>query len=304
MPNPLTDHNGSSEVVFDVTKPTDGIAFLGLLDRSGEPGNKLTGLFDWQCHGCGSLNRDAAMVEPQQAFLSRWLCRHCEQATIVRFRARGSAEWVAEHTLAITGKALCHLAEDELATDAVATETRLRKRASQRLFAWIAIPALLMLVFLGLRDMQSPSSSSASPAAIGQEPQRATALSRLPGLWVSEDGKDQLYFGRLDTASRRGTCVHFSGNRRPGDRFWFDVTHEGPRGEQLVISPWRKHLEGAEAHISPATDVSEATIYIPLQGGALTWIDIQGGRPIFKVYRRVNDRSAPESPPDLKLFKN
>lgn len=292
MPSPLIDHNESSAVVFDITKPIEGIKFIGLLDHSGGAGNKLTGLFDWECRKCGTLNRDAVIVDPEQAFLSRWLCRHCEKATIVRFRARGSAEWVAEHTLAITGKALCHLAEDELAADAVATERPVRRRGSQRLFAWITVPALVALVILGLSDMRRLSDLSASSAKSQRGPHQSGALSRLPGRWVSEDGKDRLYFGHIDAVSRRGTYVHFFQNRRPGDLVWFDVIHEDPRGEKLVIRLWSEPPDVAKANLSHKTGISEPTLYLPLRGGSLTWIDIQEGKPILNVYHRVNDAPA------------
>ena len=297
MPNPPIDHNESSEVVFDIINPVEGIKFLGLLDHSGEPGNRLTGLFDWQCQRCGSLNRDAVIVDPEQAFISRWLCRHCEKAMIVRFRARGSIEWVAEHTLAITGKALCHLTEEEFAADAAAIEHSVRRRASQRLFAWIAVPALIALVLLGLSDMPRLSDALASPTKSERGLHQSGALSRLPGQWVSEDGKDRLYFGHIDAVSRRGTYVRFFQDRRPGDLFWFDVIHEDPREEKLVIRLWSEHPDGAKANVSHETGSSGPTLYIPQQGGSLTWIDIEEGKPVLNVYRRVDDAPAPTSPP-------
>jgi len=95
MSSPSVDHHEPTEIFFDVTKPIEDVSFLGLLDRSGGDGNRLTGLFDWHCRQCATLNRDAAMVEPQQSFLSRWVCGNCAQVTVVRFRARASVEWVA-----------------------------------------------------------------------------------------------------------------------------------------------------------------------------------------------------------------
>lgn len=279
MPDPLTDHHEPCELVFDVTKPVEGVEFLGLLDRTSEPGNKLTGLFDWQCRGCATPNRDATVVEPQQAFLSRWVCRQCERVTIVRFRARPSADWVAGHALAITGKALCHLAENELMADAAVTEHRTQKQANQRLFAWIVIPALLALIMLGLSDIRRLAHSSAAIEARRQLTPPAGALSRLLGSWVSEEGAHRLTFTHIDPVSLKGAGVQFSGNHRPGDRFWFDVTHQDARGEQLDIRPWREDLGHAP----------EVSLYIPSKGRTLTWIDIESAKPIFRVYRRVDD---------------
>lgn len=279
MAGPSADQHEPTEIVFDVTKAIDDVRFLGLLDRSGASGNKLTGLFDWRCDKCASYNRDATLVEPQQAFLSRWVCRHCEQVTIVRFRARASAEWVAEHALAITGKALCHLAENELVAAGSIVGERPRKQRSQRLFAWIAIPALTMLVILGLSDMRRLAHSSAALKDRGALSAQAGATSRLPGSWLSENGTERLTFSHVDPVSLRGSGVYFPERGRPGERFWFDVTHEDVRGEQVNIRPCRED----------SGQGSEVTIYMPANGGSLTWIDIESGRPIFKVYRRAED---------------
>ena len=297
MPNPPIDHNESSEVVFDIINPVEGIKFLGLLDHSGEPGNRLTGLFDWQCQRCGSLNRDAVIVDPEQAFISRWLCRHCEKAMIVRFRARGSIEWVAEHTLAITGKALCHLTEEEFAADAAAIEHSVRRRASQRLFAWIAVPALIALVLLGLSDMQPLSDALASPTKSERGLHQSGALSRLPGQWVSEDGKDRLYFGHIDAVSRRGTYVRFFQDRRPGDLFWFDVIHEDPREEKLVI----RLCEGQRL---PRDGKFGADLIYSSTGRVLD-MDRHRGRKTCPERLSSRRRCACSyQPPELKFFKN
>jgi hypothetical protein len=108
---------------------------------------------------------------------------------------------------------------------------------------------------------------------------RTGAVSRLPGSWISENGLERLTFTQIDPVSLRGSGVRFPERGRPGDRFWFDVTHEDVRGEQVDIRPWRED----------SGQGSEVTIYIPANGGSLTWIDIETGRPIFKVYRRAED---------------
>ena len=297
MPSPPTNPKGSGEVIFDITKPGEGVTFLGLLDPANEPGNKLTGLFDWQCRECGAVNRDAVIVEPQQAFLAHWLCSGCEQTLVMRFRARSSAEWVAEHTLAVTGQALCHLAEDEFVADAEATGQGRRTSGNQRVFAWIAVPALVALVFLGLSDMRRLSGSSAAPTAGAHARYEWAALSRLSGLWLSESDEDRLYFGHIDAASRRGTYVHFVGGRHPGKRMRFEVIHADPRGEQLVVRQWGEPPTGAKAQGSPAGSGVEASIHIPLAGRSLTWIDMEGDRPVLKVYHRVV-KAAPAEPAD------
>jgi hypothetical protein len=199
--------------------------------------------------------------------------------TVVRFRARASSDWVAGHALAITGAALCHLAEHELEADAAVDENRTKKQERQRLFAVIAVPALLALLLLGLSDMRRLADSSGALSTRRQSAPQTGAVSRLLGSWMSEDGAGRLTFTHVDPVSLEGSGVQFSGNQRPGDRFCFDIMHEDVRGEQINIRPWR---EGA-GH------APEVSLYIPVDGGTLTWIAIEGGKPIFRVYRRVDD---------------
>ncbi|MHC4519913.1 MAG: hypothetical protein ACYTAS_15095, partial [Planctomycetota bacterium] len=150
-------HDKSNEVDFDVTKPPESIRFVGLLGPSDESGNRLNGYFDWRCQGCGAGNRDVAVVELQQAFLSRWSCQGCGQTTVVRFRGRANAEWIAAHTLAITGRALCHLSDEESDVASTATAAHAHRAGNQHVFAWIAVPTLVALILLGLSDIRRPA---------------------------------------------------------------------------------------------------------------------------------------------------
>ncbi|NLZ06444.1 MAG: hypothetical protein GXY19_14845 [Phycisphaerae bacterium] len=291
MIDSTTDCHDASERAFDVKKPPEDVTFLGLLDGLGDSGHRLTALFDWKCRECGQVNRDAVVVEPQQGFLARWSCGGCAEVTVLRFRARASADWIAEHTLAVTGSAFCHLAESEPVADTWIGASR-HTAVSQRLFALIAIPALAALVLLGLSDLRRLASLSASPLWGEPGTRGSTVLSRLPGSWRSEDGRDELYVSHVDEASQMGTYIRFSENRRPGDCVRFAVVQEESNREQLVIRQWRV-LSGISHTGISAVAEGKATLCIPLNGKSLTWTDSHGGRPTLKVYHRANDAPAP-----------
>lgn len=285
------DLSEAREVAFDIKKPPEDITFLGLLDGLGGSAGRLTALFDWRCQECGEVNRDAVVVEPQQGFLARWSCRSCAKVTVLRFRARASAEWIAEHTLAVTGSALCHLAESEPVAGA-GNEAGRHTAVHQRLFALIAVPGLMAIVLFGLSDLRRLTGLSASPLEAEPETRGSTALSRLPGSWESEDGRDQLYVSHVDETSQMGTYIRFSENRRPGDYVRFAVIHEDPEREQIVIRQWRVLSSTSQTGLSTVVE-GEATLRIPFDGQSLTWINARGTRPILKVYHRVADTSAP-----------
>ena len=291
MIDSTTDCHDASELTFDIKKPPEDVTFLGLLDGLGGSGHRLTALFDWKCRECGEVNRDAVVVEPQQGFLARWSCSGCAKVTVLRFRARANADWIAEHTLAVTGSAFCHLAENESVADTWIGSRR-HTAVSQRLFALIAVPALAALVLLGLSDLRRLANLSASPL-MGESGMRgSTVLLRLPGSWRSEDGRDELYVSHVDEASQMGTYFRFSENRRPGDCVRFVVLHDDPKQDQLVIRQWRVLSGMSHAGISTVAE-GEATLRIPLHGESLTWTDSHGGRPVLKVYHRAGDTTTP-----------
>jgi len=291
MIDSTTGCHDAPELAFDIKKPPEDITFLGLLDGLGGSGNRLTALFDWKCRECGQANRDAVVVEPQQGFLSRWSCSGCAKAMVLRFRARASADWIAEHTLAVNGRALCHLAESESVAGA---ENRASGHTalSQRLFALIAVPGLMAIVLFGLSDLRRLTGLLASPLEGELGTRGSTALSRLPGSWESEDGRDQLYVSHVDETSQMGTYIRFSENHRPGDYVRFAVIHEDLEREQLVIQQWRVLSSTSQTGISTVVE-GEATLRIPLDGQSLTWINARGTRPTLKVYCRVSDTSTP-----------
>jgi hypothetical protein len=296
MANPANGHNGLDEVVFDVTKPPKGMTFVGLLDNPGEPGRQLTGLFDWDCSQCGARNRDVAMIEPEQAFLSRWLCRSCGVPKVVRFLARPSVEWVAEHTRAVTGAALCHLTEG-----APVPVSPPRRRGGQGVFAWIAIPALVAIVAVGLSDMGQVSGPSMASALSRRASHGSVVLSRLSGQWIKGRGSDLLCFIHVDEVAQRGTYVYFPEGRRPGSCVRFDVVDEDVEEMQVIIRPRSEPSQGAADR---PTAASEATIHIPEHGRSLTWIEIHDGVPCLEVYNRVEDANGVLIPLNSDSSKN
>lgn len=282
------DHPQSDEVVFDITKPVDGVTFLGLLDGFGRSANRLTALFDWQCRACGAINRDAAIVEPEQGLLCRWSCSSCAEATVLRFRARASTEWIAEHTLAVTGGALCHLAEDDVAADLARSTDNRKTVGGQRTFAWIAIPGLVILILLGLSDVRRFADLSAAPAPNRRATHGSPALSRLLGSWLSDDGRDRLYFNHVNSVSRTGTYTRFFEEHGVARHMRFTVIYEDPKREQFVFRQRTERSDVPEEGDAIA-DGWDTALHIRLHGESLTWIDIDGDNPIVKVYRRAKN---------------
>ncbi len=289
MMNQTADHGESHERVFDIANPSEGIDFLGLLERCVDSEKELTALFDWRCPGCGTSNRDTALVQPLQGFLRSWVCRCCGSTTIVRFKARANSEWIAQHALAVTDNSGQYSADVSSVGGHSAGDNSKRKAPNQRLLAAIAIPSLLILIGLGLSDLRRVSNSSASYLRNWREPHPSTALSRLSGRWRSENGDDTLYFGPIDAAGQRGEYVYVRASDRSNQRFGFRVIHTDPRGEQLVLRQWQSRRGVAETEETSSQETWETTVYIPRRGRSLTWIDFRTGKPMLKVYRRMGN---------------
>jgi hypothetical protein len=288
MTNEPQAYDDRGDSVFDVTKQNDTMKFLGLLEQPVVSDNKLTGLFDWLCPACGAPNRDAVVIEAQQGFLGHWSCDACAQSHVARFRARASAEWIAGHTLAVTGSALCHLVEDDRLTEVTPTDAERRRTGSQRVFAWVSIPVLIATIVLALSGASPLSHSSAALSGGGPSPlPLPPAVARLAGAWIEQDGDDRLYFGRFDPVAQAGSCIYFPQGQVPGRRGWFSVIHEDAAGEQLVIEYWSERAGGAPTSGAAKLLASEVMVHIPIRGRSLTWVSMQNGAPILKHYRRV-----------------
>ncbi len=283
------ERDGSVEVAFDVRKPSGLVEFLGLLDGLGGFGNKLSGLFGWTCPACGTSNKDTAIIEPNQSVLMQWSCHECSQAMLVRFLARPSTDWITQHAVAITGNAMCHMADGASTSECATRRTKRPTTSSQRMFAWIAVPALAAVICLGLADMRRTGSSLASPSG-EQGPQASTSYAWLGGHWVSDDLSDALYFGYVNSARRSGTYTRVSRTGRPTDIVRFQIVHEETTDDKLVL----REVAGPGDPMPSESGSPNAILYISRQGTSMIRMTTQQGEPVLTVYRQV-DREVPGS---------
>jgi hypothetical protein len=275
-------HSESADVVFDVMNPSGPVEFLGLLQGLDGCGSELTGLFRWRCSSCDTLRQDVAIIRPQQPFLARWVCGGCSSMIVVQFRARPSAEWITAHSVAITGKALAHLTDDETRAHGSVGHNGPVRRRRQTLLAGVAIPALIGLIFLAVSDWKRVESAAASQDR-GRCAQPALgAFGRLSGYWASDDGSHTIYFRHVDAESHIGMYMRTT---RRGDfvrNVRFQIAREASAGQRLVLQELDHEANG-----------SGATIYVPTSGGSIMRVEMADGRPLTTTYRRVGGPSAP-----------
>jgi len=269
------------EITFDVMEASENITFLGFVDAPRGSDSELGGLFDWKCRACGSANRDILTFKPQQVFLTRWQCPHCAQVTLATFRSRAMAEWVSQHTLATTGKAFCDLARDDPVAQLCGRDNTRARTRGQRLFAWIAVPALVGIIVLGLGDWRRLKSCSAFGLGGGREQIPSAPSVRLKGYWFSQEEGRVLCFTHVDLASGLGKYTVISRNGGPSGEVHFEVVSEEATGDRVVIKAIDGSLDRSMA------DTPEATLYVDEQKGSLIWADIRQGKPVIIVYRRA-----------------
>lgn len=288
MPSSTANSGESPEIIFDIAKPKDGVDFLGLQGCPGSSTDEMVALFNWRCAECGASNSDTVTVKPQQAFLSRWVCNQCGKAKLARFLARPATEWIVQHNLAITGAAFRHRTQEGVSVVDPFTKGWFPRRASQRLFAGVAIPALVLLIGLALSGGGRLSGLSAFPSRNSQTSSPEAVL-RLLGYWQSEAGDSTLYFDWADVVSGQFEYTYFSASDREGRRFRSDIVYLDPKGEQLIIGQSPRVPDRASGQNRSMT--SEAIIHVTAQAESLTWIDLGEGKPTVKVYRRVDGPS-------------
>ena len=231
------NHDGLTEVTFDVSKPSGQVEFLGLLDGLAGFGNKLSGLFGWTCHACGTVNRDTAAIEPLQSSLVQWSCKQCSQALVVRFLARSGGDWIAQHSLAITGKAFCHQAEEP--PEEGPCVRKKSARSGQRTFAWITVPALAAVILLGISDMRRIRSSRASTDRQRRE-HSATSYAWLGGYWAGEDPNDRIFFGYMNPTADTGAYTRVARDGSPPRIVRVEIVHEETTDDRLVLQELEK----------------------------------------------------------------
>jgi hypothetical protein len=293
MPQNREGHSESGEVVFDVVNPSGPVEFLGLLKGLDGCVRELTGLFHWRCPSCDTVKQDVAIIRPQQPFLARWVCEACSSIIVVQFRARPSAEWITAHSVAITGKALGHLADDEACGHASVGYDKPLRRRCQTLFALIAIPALIGLISLALGDWQRVKSASASHGR-GRCAQPALgAFTQLSGYWASDDASHTIYFRHVNPDSHIGMYMRTT---RLGDfvrNVRFHITQGVSKGQQLVLQELHSEADGSGAGSDVGQLQSGTTIYVPKSGESIMRVEMAGGRPVTTTYRRVGGPPGP-----------
>ena len=278
--------SGPIQITFDVMRASESVAFSGFVDAPRGSDSKLRGLFDWKCRSCGSANQDVLTFKPQQAFLIRWACPHCAQVTVVQFRSRAMAEWMTQRTLPTKGKAFCDLAEGEAVVQGrPGNRARIRRR-SQRLFGWIAVPALMGIIALGLGDWRRLKRCSAFTLGSARERTTASPLARLKGYWFSRAEARVLCFTHVDPLSGLGKYTMVSRQGGPSGEVHFEVIHEEAAGDRITI----RAIDGDAKDSTAGADRSEATLYLDKQNGSLIWADIHQGKPVVVVYQRAGKK--------------
>ena len=296
------------ELIFDITRRSGQMKFLGLSEKADESDNDLTGLFDWTCQACNTANRDTVAVKPQQVFIAKWTCSRCSRVTLVRFRARAVAEWIAQHTLAVTGKSMDAPPEDPLAVACVAACGKRLQHRRRIVLSWVAVPVLAVILLLALPDMRRVRNSSASPWASansatcgrGHESALATPSARMVGYWISERRDHVVHFSPVDPVLRTGTYVVVYRGDQQGKAVQFKVLHEETAGEQLVIRKENASDErfvvkhrGDEIAYRVQSEAAEVTFNVAKDGKSMTRLEILDGEPVMTVYYSAGDTGNP-----------
>jgi len=266
------------EHIFDVTKRSAQLEFLGFIDGVAGSGNNLSGLFQWKCDKCGAINHDAAIIETGRSFLAEWSCNRCDEAMHVHFRTRPITDWIAQHTLAITTKALSGATEEENSSESSSSEGRQSAEPNQKTFAWIAIPLLALLIVVGSADLKHLRSSFADgrgPSGRASGP----SYSWLGGYWVGEEPGDALYFGYMNPAARCGAYTIPAHNGKPAQIVRFEILREEAMDDRLVLRELNK---------SPQADDPGAVIHITRDDGRMVRMTTRGGEPVLNTYRHAD----------------
>lgn len=308
MSNETCNSDVPMELVFDITKTSGQMRFLGLSERTNESDNEMAGLFDWTCQTCKAANRDTVVVKPQEVFFARWTCSSCSRVTLVRFRARAVAEWIAQHTLAVTGKPIDAPPENALATACLAACGKRLQHGKQMVLGWVVIPVLVVMLVLAVLDMRRVRSSSACPqvppssATSGKRPESApsTPSARIAGYWIGERRDHVVHFSSVDSIERTGTYTVVYRGDSQGKAVPFKVLHEEPAGEQLVIKKENasgerlvvKH-QGDEIAYRVQSDAAEVTLNVARDGKSMTCLEIRDGEPVMTTYYNAGENGNP-----------
>jgi hypothetical protein len=280
----LDNHEVAAELVFDVSKESEDVKFLGFVTGLERPRNDLVGLFAWTCRRCSFHNRSSTIIQPEQAFLARWLCAGCQKVTLVQFRSRASSEWVVQHAVALTGAAFAETAQSAVVLPK-GRRTGPGQSARQGVFALIAVPALALIIILALSDLPSVPLRRTRGSVQDTRQSSAAPSLRLPGYWVSETGDHSLYFGRIDPVSKIGSYVPILKGRPPQPWVRFAIVHEDVKGTEMVIRDLDESGNAA-AH-------AENVLHLPKKGGTLIRVSMAQQPPGLTVYHLIGSKGIP-----------
>lgn len=283
----MSQKNGSharpSQVVFDVREPSGPVSFLGLVEGRGDPENRLSGLFAWTCPACKTVHKETTVIQPNKAFGVEWSCRSCARTLTVRCKARASSEWIAQHACAVGGH---DRAEDHGSLPYVIRSRPPTRHTSQRIFAWVAIPALAGIIALGLMDARRVPSSSASTSR-GQDGPAPVSYAWLGGFWVSKARDDALFFSYLNPTADTGTYVRLPRRGRPGGLVRFRIVEGDGRDETIIF---RETAEPLNATASPSAD--DPILYISRRSDSMVRMVTRQGDLTVTPYDHVAARPA------------
>lgn len=304
MPHEQSDYDVPIELVFDITKTSGQMKFLGLSQKSDESDNELVGLFDWTCQACRTVSRDTVVLKRHQVFFARWTCSSCSRVTLVRFRARAVAEWIAQHTAAVTGTPIAVRDQDNRGAICVVCGGRHPGRGRQMTFAWIAVPALAVIILLGLLDVRRVRHSSAAPQAsedstssgTRQQQSSRTPSARIVGYWVSASKDHVMHFGPVDPVLHEGAYIIVRRGGKQPELVRFKVVHEDTAGEQIVIRKEKTggdklviQQTGAEITYRLQSEAAEVTLNVAHDGKSMTRVEVRDGEPTMTVYSNAGE---------------
>ncbi len=281
----LDNHEVAAELVFDVSKGSEDVQFLGFITGLEGPRNDLVGLFAWTCRACSCHNRSSTIIQAEQAFLARWLCTSCGKVTLIQFRSRASSEWVMQHTVALTGAAFGETARSAVGIPGRDGRGRPRHLGRQRVFALVALPALALIIALALSDLHAVPLRRGRGSETGAGQSGPAPSLRLPGYWVSETGDDSLYFGRIDPVSKMGSYVPILKGCPPQPWVRFTIVHEDVDGTELMI----RDLDDS----GNVAARRQSVLHLPKQGGTLIRVSMAQQPPALTVYHPVSSKGIP-----------
>lgn len=190
-------------------------------------------------------------------------------------------------------------AEDQWTSACVLGRSQQPRRSRKMVYAWIAVPALAVVILLGVLGIRRVSNSSASSQnsrnstmlGAGQEQPSATPSGRIVGYWVNEHRDHVVCFTPIDPDLREGTyAVVRRGNKR-AETVRFKVLHEETAGEQLVIQKQGctgeklvVEQQGAQVTYRLQKEALEVTFNVAKDGKSMTRLEIVDGEPVMTAY--------------------